>query len=141
MRLWTLSPPRLRNHRWQVLHCTAPRCSHTGFDRSSVHLCLFLSDSRLKDLLHTSQLIRLNWLAGSCCSSRSCCCWARVVSSPRLYLACHPPLERVASLYHHDSGTPTTLRSWRIWSLHRLRGPPGGRVWGSHPNRASLGVR
>ena len=38
--------------------CTAPRCSNTGFDHSATHLCLLLSDSRVKDVrsLHTPLL-------------------------------------------------------------------------------------
>ena len=64
--LWTLSPPQLRNHLWQVPHCTAPRCSHTGFDRSATHLCLFMSDSRLKDLPQTPHSTAPDWGADSC---------------------------------------------------------------------------
>ena len=64
IRLWTCTarPPRLWNHPIQVGHCTAPSCSLTGFCRSLKHLiCLFLSPSHLKHLLHSSHI---SWFCG-----------------------------------------------------------------------------
>ena len=105
---WTLSPPRLRNHLWQVPHCTAPRCSHTGFHRSATHLCLFLSDFRLKDLPQMPHFTAPDWGADSCCWF----CGPKEVPNPSIIYN-HSPYTRDCSTcknkYHLATFTPISI--------------------------------
>ena len=104
---YNYSPPLLRNHRWHVMHCIAPRCSCTGFARSIAHLCLFLSDFLLNCTRLTPHI--LGWFI-------AILLWMLLLAllmhlQP---ITRHPPLERVASSYHSDSGTPTAFKSFLI---------------------------
>ena len=119
----TVSPPLLLNQRSMLhieLHPSVPRS--TGFLLSDEHLCLFLSLSLPKVLLHTSQVTwRTTGIDGSVAL---CSLW---FSRPRPRDALHAALDVVALSYHWPSSRFMSFKSLRMTSFHLLFGPERGR--------------
>ena len=132
--MWTARPPLLLNHLLQAAHWAAPSCSLTGLDRSSKHLCLFLSPALRNSLLHTSQA---NGRVGHGDAAACCSQWP---STPSLHNALQPALDVVASSYQLPSSILMFFKSLRTTSLHLFFGPDRGRGWRNHPKRQVFGI-
>ena len=125
----------LRNHLLQCGHCTDPDCWETGSIRSLVHLCLALSASLLKHLLHTLHSTD----SVSCCCLLVCSSLYWYSATHLLYISCYIFLVCTAS-NQQPAPTSSAVKFPLTTSLHRPFGPQSGRVFDRHAKRAVLGV-
>ena len=115
------------------LHPSVPRLVSSS--HADKHLCLFLSLSLWKILLHTSQVTwRTTGIDGSVAL---CSLW---FSRPRPQVALHATLDVVVSSYHWPSSRFMSFKSLWMTSFHLLFGPDRGRGWHSHPKKVAFGI-